>query len=131
MDDLTTFLDAWTAAERTGDAAATDRLLTDDFVGVGPLGFELDKSAWLARQTGGGLRYEHLALDQMTSRVHGGCAVVTARWNARGTAGGHPVPEAARTTLVAVDGGDGWRLAGIHYSFIAGTPGAPPVPGAP
>jgi hypothetical protein len=29
-------------------------------------------------------------------------------------------------TLV-VEGGS-WRLAGIHMSFIAGTPGAPPLP---
>jgi hypothetical protein len=32
-------------------------------------------------------------------------------------------------TLVAESGS--WRLAGIHMSFIAGTPRAPPLPGAP
>jgi hypothetical protein len=25
--------------------------------------------------------------------------------------------------------GDRWQLAAIHMSFIAGTPGAPPIPG--
>jgi hypothetical protein len=34
----------------------------------------------------------------------------------------------AALTLVAENGT--WRLAGIHMSFIAGTPGAPPLPGA-
>jgi hypothetical protein len=32
-------------------------------------------------------------------------------------------------TLV-VEGGN-WRLAGIHMSFVAGTPGTHPLPGAP
>jgi len=28
------------------------------------------------------------------------------------------------------DEGGRWQLAGIHLSFIAGTAGAPPIPGA-
>ena len=39
--------------------------------------------------------------------------------------------EAVRATLAVVKEGDRWRMAGIHLSFIAGTPGAPPIPGAP
>jgi hypothetical protein len=58
-------------------------------------------------------------------------AVVTARRNAKGTAQGRPIPEAARATLVCVGGDGAWRLAGIHYSFIAGTPGAPGLPDSP
>ena len=34
-------------------------------------------------------------------------------------------------TLVLTAAGRGWQLAAIHLSFIAGTPGAPPIPGAP
>ncbi|MGH9126035.1 MAG: hypothetical protein ACRDZ8_15110, partial [Acidimicrobiales bacterium] len=57
-----------------------------------------------------------------------------ARQNQRGTAKGHPIPEAARVTLVLTDDSDdsddggGWRLAGAHLSFIAGTVGSPPLP---
>ncbi|MDQ1368050.1 MAG: hypothetical protein QOF20_403 [Acidimicrobiaceae bacterium] len=46
MSDYTSFLSAWAAAERTRD------------VGVGPLGFELSKTAWLARHDGATLKYE-------------------------------------------------------------------------
>jgi ketosteroid isomerase-like protein len=125
MDDFDTFLAAWTDAERGGDAAATDRLLTDDFVGIGPVGFMLPKQAWLQRLTSGSLHYDSLGLDEVATRTYGNCAVTTARWNAKGTAQGNPLPEATRATLVSVNNQGEWRLAGIHFSFIAGTPGAP------
>jgi hypothetical protein len=41
------------------------------------------------------------------------------------------VPQSLRNTFVLVADGDAWRLASLHMSFIAGTPGAPPVPGGP
>ncbi len=130
MKDLETLLTTWADAERAGDAAATERLLTDDFVGIGPVGFQLPKPAWLQRLAAGDLHYDELDLDEVTTRRYGDCAVTTARWNARGTARGHPVPEATRVTLVAVNTDGDWRLASIHFSFIAGTPGAPGGPGS-
>jgi hypothetical protein len=71
------------------------------------------------------LHYDELSLDEIITREYGGCAVTTARWNARGTARGRAIPEATRVTLVSVDSGGDRRLAGIHFSFIAGTPGSP------
>ena len=130
MQPIDQFLDQWADAERTGDTAVLDTLLTDDFIGVGPLGFTLPKKAWLARYQGGQLTYETFKQDEVQARAHGGSAVVTARQNQRGTAQGHPVPEAARVSLALVDEHGAWRLAGAHLSFIAGTSGAPPVPGA-
>jgi ketosteroid isomerase-like protein len=128
MNDLDTFLTTWADAERIGDAATTERLLTDDFVGIGPVGFQLPKRAWLQRQTSADLHYDELRLDEIATRYYGDCAVTTARWNARGTAQGHPIPEATRITLITVKDHGDWRLAGIHFSFIAETPGAPDGP---
>jgi ketosteroid isomerase-like protein len=125
MSDLTTFLTTWADAECAGDAATTDRLLTDDFIGIGPVGFQLPKQAWLYRQTGGGLRYDALSLDEVTTREYGDCAITTARWNARGTAQGHPLPETTRATLVTVKDGGEWRLATIHFSYLADPAGGP------
>ena len=130
MPQIDSFLSEWSTAERNGDAAALEALLTDDFLGVGPLGFTLPKPAWLTRHQQG-LAYETFGLEEVQTRVHGDTALVTARQTARGTYRGNPTPEAVRATLALVNEGGRWRMAGIHMSFIAGTPGAPPVPGAP
>jgi hypothetical protein len=53
MQTIDSFLDEWTSAERAGDTSALAALLTDDFTGVGPLGFVLPKAAWLARHQQG------------------------------------------------------------------------------
>jgi hypothetical protein len=62
------FLTTWAQAERTGDAGTTAALLTDDSVGIGPLGFQLPKDAWLGRLASGELRYDELALDEVSVR---------------------------------------------------------------
>jgi ketosteroid isomerase-like protein len=132
--DITDFLAAWCDAERARDVAFIDAALTDDFTGVGPLGFALPKPAWLARHQGDDLRYETFALSEVASRSYGPVTVVTARQDAKGTFAGNPVPETLRNTFVLVandDAGAGWRIAHLHMSFVAGTPGAPPIPGAP
>ena len=119
----------WTTAERDPDISALEEKLTDDFLGVGPLGFTLPKDAWLARHRAGDLKYETFGLDDRLVRSYGDVAVVTARHTATGTYQGHPLPADLRATLVIVHQANAWRLAGIHMSFIAGTPGAPPIPG--
>jgi ketosteroid isomerase-like protein len=128
-DSIEIFLDQWSAAERAGDTERLGALLTGDFAGVGPLGFILPRQAWLVRHGQGGLSYDSFGLTEVQARVHDETAIVTARNNTRGSYQGHPVPEAVRATLVLVRQAGGWQLAAIHMSFIAGTTGAPPIPG--
>ncbi len=128
-DQITDFLSAWTAAELAGDTEALADLLTDDFYGVGPLGFVLPKPAWLGRH-GQGIDYEAFDLVEIQVHHYDEVALVTARNNTRGTYQGQPVPEAVRATLVCPIDSGRRRLAAIHMSFIAGTSGAPPLPGA-
>jgi ketosteroid isomerase-like protein len=131
MDDsIRSFLQQWAAAERAGDTAALDELLTEDFTGIGPVGFALPKAAWVGRH-GQGLHYDAFDIDEIQVRTYGDVTVAIARDTQRGTAFGQPVPEALRTTHVLVRQAGSWRLASLHMSFIAGTPGAPPVPAAP
>ena len=98
---------------------------------VGPLGFILPRQGWLARHRNGDLSYQAFALDEVQVRPLGEAAVVIARNHTRGSYQGHPIPEAVRATLVLVADAGGWKLAALHMSFIAGTPGAPPMPGRP
>jgi ketosteroid isomerase-like protein len=129
-DSIQAFLDQWSAAEQAGDTQRLDELLTDDFAGIGPLGFTLPKQAWLYRHRSRDLRYGSFSLAEVQTRVYGTTAVVTARNNTDGRYQSHPIPETTRATLVLVGDDGTWRLAAIHVSFIAGSPGAPPLPAA-
>jgi ketosteroid isomerase-like protein len=129
-DSIDSFFAEWSAAERARDTAKLDELLADDFVGIGPLGFSPPKPAWVARH-GQGLHYDAFDVEGLQVRTYGEVAIVTARETQRGTAFGNPVPEALQATHVLVRDGERWRLAALHMSFVAGTPGAPPIPGVP
>ncbi|WP_232661632.1 nuclear transport factor 2 family protein [Pseudonocardia sp. TRM90224] len=129
--EITELLEAWAAAEVAGDPVAMGELVTDRFTAVGPLGFTLSKSDWVERHATGALKYETFGVDETTTRFSGDTAVVIGRINAVGAFRGNPVPAAVRATAV-IDRTDGaWRLDVVHMSFIAGTPGAPPIPGRP
>src|SRR5439155_15437385 len=122
----------WIDAELKGDAARLDDFLTEDFLGVGPVGFLLSKRDWLARYQTGGFRYEALRLEEVQTRLHGDTAVVTAHQVAKSFLGDFEIPFTdVRITMVLVNESESWRLAGMHMSFIAGTPGAPPLPVPP
>jgi hypothetical protein len=127
-DHIHSFVSKWTSAELAGNTEALATLLTDDFCGIGPLGFILDRSAWLDRYRQG-LAHEYFSLDETQIRFCGEVAVVTARNNSLGTYRGQPLPEELRATLVIASHSETLRLMAIHMSFIAGTVGAPSIPG--
>ena len=129
--DIEALLTEWTAAEQSGDAAALDKLLTEDFTGVGPLGFTLSKQDWLDRHAAGDLKYRTYELSDVAVRRYGDAAVVVAQQSAAGAYRGHEVPGDLRVTLVVADASGSPRLASAHMSFVAGTPGAPPLLGRP
>ena len=130
MQAIEEFLTTWAAAEQAGDTTTLETQLASDITAVGPLGFILAKQAWLARHRIGDLSYQAFSLSEVNARTVGGTAIVTARNNTRGSYQGHPIPEAVRATLILVSDTGSWTLAAIHMSFIAGTAGAPPIPGA-
>jgi ketosteroid isomerase-like protein len=129
MQAIEEFLTTWAAAEEAGDTATLDTQLAGDFTAVGPLGFILTKQAWLARHRRGDLTYQEFSLGEVSARTAGGTAIVTARNNTRGSYQGHPIPEAVRATLILAGDTGARKLAAVHMSFIAGTTGAPPIPG--
>ncbi len=122
--DIDNVLSTWTTAERTGDARALETLLADEFVGIGPVGFVLDKPTWVGRFEHG-LRYEQLDLDEVAIHRHGDTAVVVAHQHALGDSGGTPVPADTRVAFTIVTNDRTPKIAGLQYSFIG-----PPLGGA-
>ena len=120
----TAFLEAWCAAEQAGDRRRLDDLLTDDFRGVGPVGFVLPKVAWLGRFEGG-LHYQQVELTDIDVRHVGTTDIVVALQHVVGVHAGTPLPPTTRVTLVVAEAADHPRLVHFQAAFMAGTPGAP------
>jgi ketosteroid isomerase-like protein len=121
IEELKRLVEDWALAELYGDTAFLEGALTDDFVGVGPLGFMLTKEQWLGRFAGG-LAYQSFALDELEARFYGEAAVATCRQKQAGEFRGNDVGGEFRATLVFAQREDSWLLAGWHASPIAGVP---------
>src|SRR5213080_3519561 len=113
--------DAWANAELRGDTTFLERILTDDFVGIGPLGFMLTKQEWLARHQSGDLKYESFSLDEVKVRVYNDAAILIGRQAQNATYRGNSIPGQFRITLVFVQQGQ-WRLANLQLSSIGQPP---------
>jgi ketosteroid isomerase-like protein len=114
----------WAKAEQPSDTSRLADILADDFVGIGPRGFMLTKEEWLGRHASGALRYESLALDEVTVRAYAGAAIVTGHETDTIQYEGHPIQGDYRATLVFVAEQGRWRLANVQFSPIAPPPGA-------
>ena len=108
----------WADAERRGDAAALGALVMPDFHLVGPLGFVLDREQWLHRFDDGAFAMSALDWDEVEVRVYGSAAVTIGRQTQQATYQGQPANGQFRTTHIAVQTDDGWRVAGMHLSPI-------------
>ena len=114
--------DTWATAELRGDTAFLERTLSDDFIGIGPLGFMLTKQEWLARHRSGDLKYESFTLDEVKVRVYNDAAVLTSRQVQEGAYRGNSIKAQFRTTLVFVKQQGQWQLASLHLSPIGQAP---------
>jgi ketosteroid isomerase-like protein len=121
ITDLDVLVSTWANAERGGDGATLHGLLTDDFVGIGPVGFMLPKDIWAARFEHG-LHYDDLDIVELSTRRYGNAALLVGRQRAHGVAQGHSIPDDTRVSIVATrdDPKASWQIAHIQYSLIAG-----------
>jgi ketosteroid isomerase-like protein len=118
-------IERWAAAEQDNDAEALDKLLAGDFVGVGPLGFVLDRDQWLSR-FGNGLENRAFAVEDAQVRDYGAAAVVVGVLAQQTSFQGRDNSGRFRLTLVAVRPTDRWLLAGGHIGMLQQPAGPPP-----
>lgn len=119
---LTQLVERWAQAERHGDAASQAKLLHEQFVGIGPLGFTLTKEDWLQRITSGQLKYESLQVDDISVRQFGAAAIVIARQTQVALFGPQRIEAELRTSFTLVRPDDDWQIAGIQMSTIGQPP---------
>ena len=117
--------DTWASAELRGDTAFLERTLSDDFIGIGPLGFMLTKQEWLARHRTGDVKYDSFGLDEGKVRVYNDAAILTGRQIQTAAYRGNRMPGQFRTTLVFIQQRGQWRLASLQLSSIGQPPSSP------
>ena len=110
---------AWLRAWFDKDAAAVDRMMTEDYIYIAPNGAVLDRDAILAvirdpsySLTHGG-RVE-VAISMLSNTV----VVVRHRWQGGGTFRGTPFEEDHRCTVICTRGESGWQVRHEHCSAI-------------
>jgi hypothetical protein len=114
--------DTWATVELQGDTAFLERILADDFVGVGPLGFLLTRQEWLARLQSGDLKYTSHTLDEVKVRAYNETAILIGRLTQEAFYRGNPINALLRTTLVFIHQHEQWQLAGLHFCNIGQPP---------
>jgi len=118
--------EAWANAELRGDTTFLERILADDYIGIGPLGFMLTKQEWLARHQAGDLKYESFSLDEVKVRVYNNdAAILTGRQVQNGAYRGNSIQAQFRITLVFVRQQEQWQLASLQLSTIGQPPNMP------
>lgn len=120
--EIVRLADAWANAELRSDTAFLERLLAEDFIGVGPLGFLLTKQQWLARHQSGDMKYEVHTLDEVRVRAYSEAAIVIGRLTQQATYQGNPINAQMRTTLVFVHQQGQWQLVSLQLSSIGQPP---------
>ena len=123
--DALDLVNRWAAAEQGMDAERLDGLLADDFVGVGPLGFVLNREQWLAR-FGNGLVNRAFVVERTAARDYGAAAVVVGVLAQETSFQGGDNSGRFRVTLVAVRPAGEWRLANVHIGPLQVPTGPPP-----
>jgi ketosteroid isomerase-like protein len=118
-EELIGVANEWDRAMVENDAEAIGRYMADDWTIIGADGSVGDKPTFLGAVKSGMLRHDVMESDDLTVRVYGDTAVVTARGVSGGTYQGQPFREVERSSCVFVRPERQWRCVLTHLSRLA------------
>jgi ketosteroid isomerase-like protein len=112
-------LDQWSKAEQAADTAKLHELLADEFLGVGPKGFVLNKQQWAGRFQGG-FSYESIELEETQMKLYEKAVVVVAKQSQKASFNGQRSDGIFRMsqTWIQNEGSSQWQLALLQLSII-------------
>jgi catechol 2,3-dioxygenase-like lactoylglutathione lyase family enzyme len=111
--DVRTVASRWATAEVDGDVATLDALIAGDFRGIGPLGFVLDKPAWLHRFADG-LDNTALSFAELQINPQGSCVIVVGVLDQQATFNDVDSSGQYRISFVLIRRGGRWQIASCH-----------------
>jgi ketosteroid isomerase-like protein len=105
--------DDWVKAMVRADAATLDRIMADDFFFTYPLEGD-DKAQFIADVTSGDLKIEHIQREQLSVRVFGQTAVLTARDSATWLYHGRELAGQYKIISVFAEREGRWQLCAVQ-----------------
>jgi len=102
-----------------GDAAALDRMTSDDYTFITQRGELRTKAEIVDGFKAGSFRYSARDVTDLTVRVYGEAAVVTGRANQKGTERGGDYSGENRFTRVYVRQGGRWMTVALQVTLVA------------
>ena len=96
-----------------GDGETLDRIMADDFLFTYPLEGD-DKAQFIADVTSGDLKIEHITREQVSVRVFGSTAVLTARDSAMWLYHGRELSGQYKIIKVFTERAGRWQLCAIQ-----------------
>jgi hypothetical protein len=104
-------------AELHADTKKLQKLLAEDFQGIGPKGFVLNKEQWINRHKQ--FKYEKLDTSEMNIRLYRDTAIVSNIQKNKATFNNEPVNLTVRVSQVWLNENGQWKLASIQFSPMA------------
>ncbi len=105
--------DEWVKAVVRGDGETLNRVMADDFIFTYPLEGD-DKAQFIADITSGDLKIEHITREQLSVRVFGSTAVMSARDSATWLYHGRELSGQYRVILIYSKREDKWQLCAVQ-----------------
>jgi uncharacterized protein (TIGR02246 family) len=110
--------DEWVKAVMRGDAETLNRIMADDFFFAYPLEGD-DKAQFIADVTSGNLKIEHIRREQVSVRVFGSTAVLTARDSATWLYHGRELSGQYKIIMVYTERDGRWQLCAFQACPMA------------